>query len=146
MKKAKKYVMDIESASAEFESWCEVMDVETDPIFMDEDDLKGFNDLKNKFVRGLMKGYLRISSEKETSGYVIFKAKGKGCEDFPEMTFHKRSGADLEQQDKIKQGHRQIAKNYATIASMCRTDANYIYKLEGDDIKIVEGIFALLVD
>ena len=61
------------------------------------------------------------------------------------LTFHERSGASIMAMDNKKKG-QDAAKTYAVMGDMCCVHPGVFSGLVGEDIKICEALFTLLMD
>lgn len=140
MSKDKKAVIDIETASAEFDRWAEAMDLELDTALMDADDLNGFTRQKNRIVRAIERGALVVNDDGEAQ-YTPQNAKSKHQD---AITFHERTG--LTAMDGAKK-NQDMKRTYAVMGEMCKVHPNvFASNLVGIDIKVCEAIFSLLMD
>ena len=69
-----------EMAEQEFDRFLEAMDIEADPVDMDEDDKKGFEQQKSKLVSTIMSGSVIIDDD----GQPVFTPKRSGGEPITE--------------------------------------------------------------
>lgn len=125
-----------EVAEEEFDRWAEAMDLEVEGL--DSDDLQSFNQQRAKIVRAIRKGHLVINDE-DLAVYTPWKS----TYDKP-IVFHERTGASLMAADHAKKD-ANVAKMYAILADMTRTNAPLFASLKGPDIKVCEALFALLM-
>ena len=133
--------VDIESANAEFERFADCMDIDVDTTDMDNDDLNAFNKVKKRLLKAIQKGSLIFNDDGEAV-YTPSHAKSKYKED---ITFHERTGASLMAMDGKKKGH-DVTKMYAVLGDMCKLHQGAFAGLVGEDVKICEALFALLMD
>ena len=139
--KKEKNPVALEVALAEFERFVELMDLDLDTAGMDAEDLTAFNKQKSKIIRAIERGSLIINEHGEAT-YTPNNPKTKMSET---ITFHERSGASLMAMDGKKKGH-DVSKTYAIMADMCKVHPNVFAGMVGNDIKLCEAIFALLMD
>jgi len=83
-----KIVVDEEVALAEFERFCEEMDIENDESILDQEDLTTWNKQKRKIVGAIMKGAMVINE----SGEAVYTPQKSG--DIGPLTFHEGTAAD----------------------------------------------------
>ena len=117
------------------------MDIDIDTSDMDNDDLNAFNKVKKRLVKAVQKGSL-IFNEDGEAVYTPSHSKSKHKE---AITFHERTGASLMAMDGKKKGH-DVTKMYAVLANMCGLHQAAFAGLVGEDVKICEALFALLMD
>lgn len=135
------YLVDRETAEAEFDRFIEEMDVDADPAYMDEDDRGSFNKARSKIIRAIMSGLVVINE----NGEAVVNPKNSKSTYTDSLTFHERTGASLMAADGKKR-NQDVARTYSMMAEMCKTHPSTFTKLVGSDIKVCESIFALLMD
>lgn len=134
-----KEVVVKEVADIEFGRFIDAMDIDADPAFMDEVDLTAFEKTKRRLVAAIQDSSLVINEK----GEAVYTPKN--TPDVEAITFHQRTGASAMAMDGTKLGH-DMKKTYKVMADMTRAHPSVFAKLIGLDIKICEGIFALLMD
>lgn len=136
-----KSVIANEVALVEFDRFVEVMDLDLDTAGMDAEDLTAFNKQKSKIIRALERGTLVINE----SGEAVYTPNNPKTKTTDPITFHERSGASLMAMDGKKKGH-DVSKTYAIMADMCKVHPSTFAGMVGNDIKLCEAVFALLMD
>ncbi len=131
--------IDEQTASLEFDRFCESMDLDVDVNFMDEEDLNLFNKQKRRIVGAICNGSLVIND----NGEPVYSPKNISL-DAP-LTFHERTGASIIAMDGKKK-NSSVAQMYAVMGEMTKVHPATFAKLKGLDIKICEAIFTLLMD
>ncbi len=131
----------LEVAEAEFARFADAMDLDLETADMDAEDLTAFKRQKNKILRAIQRGNLVFNDNGEAV-YTPSNARSKYTD---AITFHERSGASLMAMDGKKKGH-DVAKTYAVLADMCKVHPSVFAGLVGQDVKICEALFALLMD
>ena len=131
----------LEVAEAEFERFAGSMDINVDTTKLDQEDLTAFTKIKDRVVRAMQRGSLVIND----NGEAVYTPQRPGSKSKDAITFHERTGASLMAMDGKKKGH-DVAKTYAILADMCRVHPSTFAGLSGQDIKVCEGLFALLMD
>lgn len=132
-------IVDGEVALLEFDRFAEAMDLDLSTTHMDVEDLTAFDKQKRRIIKALCNGSLIINDDGEA---VFTPQKTK---DDKVLTFHERTGASLMAMDGKKKNHN-AAMTYAVMADMTRDHISTFSKLKGNDIKVCEAIFALLMD
>ena len=127
-----------ESAEVEFERFADGMDIDISPDGMDSEELSAFNRTKDRVIKAIQNGNLIIDDEDQA----VFTPKG---EDAKPLVFHERRGVDIMAMDQFKK-NQNMAKTYAVMSSMCRTDISIFRKMAGSDLKVCEAIWQLLMD
>jgi hypothetical protein len=128
-------------AELEFNNFVEAMDLDLDIDDMDDDDLTAFTKQKKRIIKAIKKGHLVFNEDGEPV-YTPYRPKTKHKDP---ITFHERTGASIMAMDRKKRG-QDGAKLYAVLADMCKVPANTFASMAGEDIKICEALFSLLMD
>jgi len=132
-------IVDEEVALVEFDRFVEAMDLDVDTTYMDEEDLTTFSKLKRRLVKALCNGSLAINEE----GEAVFTPQKSKVDRV--ITFHERTGASLMASDGKKR-NQSVAMTYAVMGDMTKEHPGTFTKLKGNDIKVCEAIYALLMD
>lgn len=135
------YKVAQEQAEKEFEQFVEDMDLDLDETHMDEEDLAGFRKQKRRIVRAVMRGSLTFDED----GQAVYTPRNKRSTHTDPITFHERTGASIMAMDGKKKGH-DAAKMYAVLADMCKVHPKIFAGMVGEDVKVCEAIFTLLMD
>jgi hypothetical protein len=136
----KKVVVVEDVALQEFERFGEEMGLDFDESAMSQDDLGTFRPHKRRIVRAIMDGALIFNE----SGEPIYSPQNKRSGYQEPITLHERSGASLLAMDTKKQD-QVVHKMYAMLAHMAGIPMSAIAGLKGEDIKVLESLFALLM-
>jgi len=128
--------LDAETAESEFGRFVDEMDLDLEESEMDAEDLGAFRKQKGRVLKALRRGSLVI----EDNGEPTFTTS-----DGQTITLHERTGASLMAMDGRKKGH-DVAKMYAVLADMSRKPVSTFAKMRGRDIKVLEALFAFLLD
>lgn len=134
-------VIETEAATLEFDRFAESMDLDLDETLMDDEDITAFKKQKNRIVRAIERGALIINE----NGEAVYTPQNEQSKHKEALTFHERTGASLMAMDSKKKNH-DVSKTYAVMSDMCRVHPGVFAGLVGNDIKICEAIFALLMD
>jgi hypothetical protein len=126
-------------AEAEFERFGEAMDLDFDKSHMDEEDKKGFDDLKRIILRALKDGSLVVNDD----GCPVYKPKHPDSGDGP-ITFNEPKGAALKETDKKKKGH-DVGKTYAFAAAMTGENESRFSNMASRDLKVCLAIVNLFM-
>lgn len=129
--------MSVEAAEAEqeFERFVEAMGLDADPADMSEEDRKGFDEQKRRVIRAMQKGILVI----DEAGQPVFTPQVGNTEP---LTFHEPTGASVIAMDSKRQG-RDVAKMYATLADMTRTNEKRFSQMAIRDLKVCMALSTL---
>jgi len=128
-------------AEQEFQRFVDAMDLDLDTSTMDDEDLTAFNRQKSKILRAVRRGNL-IFNENGEAVYTPVNPRTKYTDP---ITFHERSGASLMAMDGKKKGH-DVARTYAVLADMCKVHPSVFAGMVGQDVKVCEALFSLLMD
>lgn len=126
-------------AEAEFNRFGEMMDLDFNVDMMDVDDLKGFNNQKNRVVSAIQAGALVVTD----IGEPVFTPQR--TPEFKEaITFHEPTGATFISMDKKKAG-QDMGKLYTIMQEMTGVHAGQLSKLRGSDAKVCQAVLALFL-
>lgn len=128
----------LEVAEAEFQRFVELMDLDCDEKSMGEEDKAGFSEQKEKLIKAIRKGSLVVNE----NGEPIFTPQRTN--DAKPITFYEPTGASLMAMDRKKKSE-DVAKLYATMADMTRTDAKTFAKMKNADLKVCMAITTLFL-
>ena len=131
----------LEVAEAEFDRFADKMDLDLDTSLMDAEDLGQFAKQKRRILRAMERGDLTVNE----GGEAVYTPSNARSKHSDPITFHERTGASLMAMDGKKKGH-DVAKTYAVMSDMCRVHPNVFAGLAGNDAKVCEALFALLMD
>lgn len=120
-----------------FEQFVEAMDLDVDPVGMDDEDKTSFVNAKRVMIAAMMDGSLVINDD----GEPVYTPK-KGHTD--PITFHEPTGASYMAMDSKKKGH-DVGKVYATMADITRCPATRFAKMANRDVKVCQAIIALFL-
>lgn len=137
VEKKDKYKVDLETAEAEFNSWAEDWEIDTDVEDMDDEDKTDFNSQKLKLIKAMRFGRLEYDRDNET-----FKYTGKFKEG--EVKIKMPNGAAMMAMDKYKD-REGVHKTYAILAAMTGKSANYFSSLAGIDLKPYLAVVTLFL-
>jgi hypothetical protein len=127
-----------EVAEAEFLRFVDAMDLDVEPADMDEDDLKGFNQQKNRIISAIQSGSLVVSDK----GEPIYTPQRTN--DAQAITFYEATGSALMAMDRKKKTE-DIGKLYAAMGEITKTHANVFSKMKMSDLKICMAITTLFL-
>lgn len=125
-------------AKKEFDRWAEAWDVDTAREHMDEDDRKGFDNMRHRIERAIMAGRLVVSED----GSVVEQALLGG--DKNKIVYQIPTGAAwlTMDQHKEKQGMHKI---FSYLAAMSKQPSRYFSNMDGRDIKVAQDIAVLFL-
>jgi len=133
--------IDEQMALAEFDRFTECMALDVDEDDLDSEDLTSFLKQKKRILKAIRRGTLVINEH----GEAIYTCSNRRTVYDKPLVFHERTGASLMAMDGKKKNH-EVSKTYAVMADMCKVHQSVFAKMVGEDIKICEALFALLMD
>ena len=126
-----------EMAEAEFQRWCDAMDIETDAeFFEEEDDISSFKKNKSKVVRSIMDGSTIINDE----GLLVYTTRRK--EKQKTYTFNEFYGSILISMEKIEGGN---ARMFTGCGEITQTSQGDFSSMKGSDLALSQAVFILLM-
>jgi hypothetical protein len=137
----KKFKIDPETAERDFERWADNHRLDLETELMDDEDLDGFKKQKRKVILAIMRGDLVINAN-NLAEYTPYHKDSVRQEP---IIFNDRSGASMLAGTNIKKDD-DGKKAYAVMGDMCKVHPSVFASLHGDDIKVCEALFALLMD
>lgn len=130
-----------EMALQEFDRWADEMDLDLNPLDMDEKDAAQFNKQKRRIVSAIESGALIVNA----AGEAVYTPQNSKTPYKEAITFHERTGASLMAMDG-KGKNQDMAKTFAMMADIAGVNAKVFAGLVGVDAKTCEAIFAFLMD
>lgn len=134
----KEPIMGRDVAEKEFEDFCEEMDLDHDVAAMNEEDAKGFAELKETIIRALMGGRLCFNENSEP----VLKAARSNIAN--PLVFREPSGADYMAMDRQKSG-KDVSKMISLMDSVTKSTPGTCSKLKGKEFKIAQAIMQLFM-
>ena len=127
-----------EVAEQDFNRFADSMDLDIDPVGMDAEDKKGFEQQKDRIIAAIQSGSLVINDSGEP---VFTPQRTKGAD---AITFYEPTGASLMAMDRKKKTE-DIGKLYASMGEMTRTHASTFSKMKMPDLKVCMAITTLFL-
>lgn len=127
-----------EVAESEFERFCDAMDIDTDPLEMDEEELKGFAATKRALIKSMCAGQLVI----DEAGRPVYTPR-LGDNRTP-IVFSEPTGASYMAMDSKKKSH-DVTKMYAAMADMTGQPIVRFSRMANRDIKVCQKIIVLFM-
>lgn len=128
-------------AAAEFDRFTEAMDLDLATDDMDTEDLTAFKKVKRRLLKAIGNGSLVINDDGEAE----FTPQKDQSKYEKALHFRQRTGGALMSMDSKKKGH-DVAKTFAVMAQMCGVEQKVFSRLYGNDGKVCEAIFLLLME
>lgn len=125
-------------AADEFDRFCRSMDLDVDTTRMTEDDLKSFENARHAIVRAIEGGSLVIDEKGQPTYTPVVS------DDRSPITFFEPTGASFMSMDTQKKG-ADVAKMFAMLADITRTDASRFAKMKGRDLKVCRTLLTLFL-
>jgi hypothetical protein len=135
------YKVNQETAGLDFIRWADNHRLDLDESLMDDEDRDSLAKLKRKVVKSIMHGDLVINDD----DLAVYTPYHKNSVRQEPITFNDRSGASMLSGTKINKND-DGKKAYAVMGDMCKVHPSTFANLHGDDIKVCEALFALLMD
>lgn len=130
--------IDKETAELEFDRFIEMMDIDVDPEFLDDEDKKALDTQKRRIVSAIMAGSMVIND----SGEPEFTPQRSG--EMETLRFREPTGAALMQMDRRKK-NEDMGKLYAIMAEMAKVHSNTFAKMKMSDLRICQAVASLFL-
>lgn len=127
-----------EVAEEEFNRFVDLMDLDVDPVDMDEDDRKGFTQQKDRILSAIQSGALVVKD----TGEPVFTPQRTN--DADTITFYEPTGASLMAMDRKKKTE-DIGKLYAAMGDITKTHSNVFSKMKMADLKVCMAVTTLFL-
>jgi hypothetical protein len=128
-----------EVAEADFERFCETMDLDVDVNRMNAEDLEKFNEVRETLLRSMERGDLIINEQ----GQPVYKPRGAGL-NVQVITFYEPTGATFMAMDSKKK-EQEVAKMHSIMADMTRLPEKTFAIMAQRDLKICKAICTLFL-
>jgi len=125
-------------AEADFNRFVLAMDLDVEPADMDQEDKKGFDQQKDRFIAAIQVGSLVVNDDYEP----VFTPQR--TKDAGPITFHEPTGAALMAMDRKKKTE-DIGKLYAAMGEITKNHANVFSKMKMADLKVCMAITTLFL-
>jgi phage major head subunit gpT-like protein len=136
-KEADNVKVDRETATADFEKFCSEWRIGYDTATMTEDDQAEFEKLKQQIVTAVMDGRLYYDTD-ESWNYTISGSMSKDLVG-TQIDIHRPKGDAYMEMDRFKDG-QNMRKMYAILGYMISKPVQYISRLDGIDLKIIQAV------
>lgn len=127
-----------EVAEQEFKRFVDCMQLDVDPVDMDDDDRKGFDMQKRRIMTAIENGSLTINDNGEPT------FTPQRTENAEPITFYEPTGASLMAMDRRKK-NEDVGKMYAIMGDITKTHANTFSKMKMADLKVCQAITTLFL-
>jgi hypothetical protein len=131
--------ISLEMAEQEFYRFGEMMDLDFDTSYMDEDDKKGFEQAKRRIVKAIMAGAMII----DENGQPVYTPQRAGDE-INSITFYEPTGATYMAMDKKKKTE-DMGKMMALMADYTKTSSGLFAKMKNSDFKVCLAVTSLFL-
>ena len=137
-----KFVVDAETAAADFERFCEYARVDFDEP-RDENETKDLNLTVEKFVYFIRKGHITVDEKGRPAVRLIYSDLPNGPE---ELSFQRTPrGSMLRAADRVKK-NQENGKMIAMMVESTGVPIMLFDKMEWDDVKIALLVFGFFLD
>lgn len=126
-----------EVAEAEFDRFCEAMDLDVDVAKMDSEDRKAFDAAKRVVVRAIERGHLVVDEK----GQPIYTPQTGNS---GPITFYEPTGATFMAMDAKKRG-QDVGKSMSMLADITRRDAKTFAVMPNRDLKVCSTLMNLFL-
>lgn len=127
-----------EVAEQEFDRFVEAMDLDVDPVDMDEEDKKGYHQQRDRVIAAIQAGTLTIND----NGEPVFTPQR--TKDAEPLTFHEPTGASLMAMDRKKKTE-DVGKMYAVMAEITKSHPSTFAKMKMADLKVCQAVTTLFL-
>lgn len=132
-------MVDRETAEAEFNRFGEMMGLDFDESGMDEEDLKVFKELKDRFIKSVEKRSLVVNE----NGEPIYTPQRTQTDTNP-ITFYEPDGGIIVAGDK-RAINELGAKQNLMLAQMTKTSAGLFSKMKYQDLRMCSTVMRLFL-
>lgn len=132
------YKLDVKTAQEEFETLCEVMEVDADPQDLSEEEEASFSGIRRTLIKGIRLG--RVALQPDETIVFTQKYNGGGT-----VTMTPSTGAVKQAVDSVKAG-RLVGKSFAMLGAACGCDAKVFANMHDRDLKFIESAFVLFLN
>jgi hypothetical protein len=129
-----------EVAEMEFDKFVDAMDIDVDPVGMNDEDRAGFNNAKRTFLRAVRCGSLIVNDNGEP---VFTPQRAKSKSDGP-ITFYEPTGATLMQVDQAKKD-ADVSKTFKVLGEMTKTTPKTFSNLALPDVNVCSAVLGLFM-
>jgi hypothetical protein len=129
-----------EVAAGEFDDIVEAFDLLVEPEAMDAEDRTAFDNLRRRLTRAIVRGWVTVDTDAPSVTFTPQRSKRTDP-----LVFRERTGAALMAMDGKKK-NSEMAKTYAIMGNMCGVNPAVFASLTGEDGKVAECIFRLLME
>jgi hypothetical protein len=133
-----KYKIDKETAEQEFERFCETQRIDIDFEDFDDDDLKSFNQQKNRIIKALRRGQM-VVDENGVAALTVESESGESI-----YSFAKPRGRMLLAMDRAKKGQDMKAM-FDMMGDLCKVNPVMFSKMDAEDAKICMAVASLFL-
>jgi hypothetical protein len=127
-----------EVAQAEFERFALTFDLETDVEQMTKDQADGFTVMRQTVIRAMRGGSLVVNDK----GLPVYTPRFS--KETEPLTFYEFDGTTFSNMDK-KKDNEHVAKKYAAMGTMTKTNAARFHAMDGRDLKICQALYLLFL-
>ena len=133
--------IDKETAENEFTRFCDNNEIEHDESDMDEDEIKTFKEIKERFLKACMAG--RVEVDNTSVKYTISNFSPEGFKG-EVLTLKRPGGQAYSATDGYKE-EKNISRLLAFMSAMTGKDIKYFSKIDASDWKFVSNIATLFL-
>lgn len=131
------FIVDAETAEAEFGRFLDCMDISSDTSTMDDESREGFLSQKRTIINAIQRGHLIINDD----GEPVYTPRTVDC---GPITFAEPSGAAYMAMDRKKKGE-DIGKMFAMMADITKQPAKTFANMKQRDLKVCQALVVLFL-
>ncbi len=135
----KKNTVDIQTATEEFNRFCEDWEIDFDESEMNAEEKVDFQSIKNKILKAIQKGRLVFDS-----GVLIYTISRTEKHKGEQVHIRRPHGAAYMEMDRYKD-QEGVHKIYAVLAAMTGKESSFFANMDGIDIKPFQSIVSLFL-
>jgi hypothetical protein len=140
METAEKEEHEISFEEIEFVNFCEANEIDHDELSMDDDDRKGFAEIKNRFIKAVKQKRLVIDGTKLEYTISKFSAASAG----EKLIISRPTGKDFFAMDGFRETQKMQQFN-GFVASLAGKEKSYIARLDIKDRQFLQDIATLFI-
>ncbi len=138
---ADKIVVAVEQAEIEFDTLCEMWDIDTKADGFSDEEKRSFSQNKAKMIRLISEGRIILDAPKENVTYKLLKPFGE----MSAATFIMPKGEQLRRLDKVKDSNA-VERQHIVISSMIKQPVSVVEQMDWRDLKVAKVISGLFLN
>jgi len=131
--------IDLATATAEFERFCEDWDIDTDVDEFDQEERIDYEKLKRQIIRKIKSGNLIYNDDESLTYHVVKPLKGETEPPAEPLTIKRTRGDSWMNMDNYKE-KQQVHRGMSKVAAMCEKNLSWFSNLDDVDVKVLQAI------